>query len=183
MFLSPTDASRIYEVSKVALYKDMGDGIISYETDAKGKRRKINVAELDRVYDKRTNDDITISNKNVNVHNEDTEANVTHTSSKVAKFETQISDLRAQVKKRDEDLEHWIAAHGKAQATADKIMALIEYKGRNEETSQYKQEMEDVKSALKDIKKQNEERDKQEEDRRLALQNMENKLKEQQKKT
>lgn len=52
MFISPTDAVKMYDVSKPTLYKDMSDGTISFTKDDRD-RRKINVAELDRLYEKR----------------------------------------------------------------------------------------------------------------------------------
>ena len=52
MFISPTDAVKMYDVSKPTLYKDMSDGTISFTKDDRD-RRKINVAELDRLYAKR----------------------------------------------------------------------------------------------------------------------------------
>lgn len=54
MFFSPTQATKHYEVSKPTLYKDIKEGKVSVTLDAK-KRKRINVAELDRVYKKREN--------------------------------------------------------------------------------------------------------------------------------
>ena len=65
MFVSPTDAVKMYNVSKPTLYKDMSDGKLSFEKDNRD-RRKINVAELDRIYSKRegNNEDLTSINGN-----------------------------------------------------------------------------------------------------------------------
>ena len=52
MSISPAEAIRLYDVSKPTLYKDMKEGTISYEQDDKNRRR-LNPAELDRVYKKR----------------------------------------------------------------------------------------------------------------------------------
>ena len=52
MHISPTEAVKIYDVSKPTLYKDMDAGKVSFEFDAREKRR-LNVAELERVYEKR----------------------------------------------------------------------------------------------------------------------------------
>jgi hypothetical protein len=45
MFISPTNAVKMYNVSKPTLYKDMSDGTLSFDKDDRG-RRKLNVAEL-----------------------------------------------------------------------------------------------------------------------------------------
>jgi len=55
MFLSPTQALKQFKVSKPTLYLDMNKGKLSYKLDDRGKR-KINVAELDRIYDKKQSD-------------------------------------------------------------------------------------------------------------------------------
>lgn len=52
MSLSPAEAIRIYDVSKPTLYKDMNNGTVSYVLDDK-KKRKLNPAELDRIYQKK----------------------------------------------------------------------------------------------------------------------------------
>lgn len=52
MFFSPTQATANYVVSKPTLYKDMSDGTLSYKIDGK-KRRRLNAAELDRLYEPR----------------------------------------------------------------------------------------------------------------------------------
>jgi hypothetical protein len=52
MYVSPTKAIKMYSVSKPTLYSDMKTGKLSYDLTDR-KKRKINVAELDRIYDKR----------------------------------------------------------------------------------------------------------------------------------
>ena len=52
MYVSPTKAVKMYQVSKPTLYEDMKSGKLSYEINDR-KKRKINVAELDRLYEKR----------------------------------------------------------------------------------------------------------------------------------
>ena len=52
MHISPTEAVKLYNVSKPTIYKDMEEGKVSFEFDARNKRR-LNVAELERVYVKR----------------------------------------------------------------------------------------------------------------------------------
>jgi hypothetical protein len=57
MSLSPAEAIRIYDVSKPTLYKDMNNGTVSYVLDDK-KKRKLNPAELDRIYQKKQQSDV-----------------------------------------------------------------------------------------------------------------------------
>lgn len=52
MFLSPTEALKQFNISKPTLYADMKTGKLSFKLDDRNKR-KINVAELDRIYDKK----------------------------------------------------------------------------------------------------------------------------------
>lgn len=52
MFISPTEAVNKYAVSKPTIYKDMNDGTLSFKIDEK-KRRRIDVSELDRLYELR----------------------------------------------------------------------------------------------------------------------------------
>jgi len=65
MFISPTDAVKRYELSKPTLYKDMSDGKLSFTKDDRN-RRKINVAELDRLYSKRKDAPADLTSVNVN---------------------------------------------------------------------------------------------------------------------
>ena len=125
MFISPAEALRRYAVSKPTLYSDMGDGKLSYSLDDRGKRR-INVAELDRLYEKRL-----AGAKHpdaVHVHDPEaqTEFNGKETAHLVAMLNQKIEHLDREVRARGEDAEKWREAFEKAQATADKITALIE---------------------------------------------------------
>lgn len=52
MFISPTQALKSYDISKPTLYADMKKGKLSFKTDDRGKR-KIDVSELDRIYEKK----------------------------------------------------------------------------------------------------------------------------------
>lgn len=47
--LSVTEALKLVDVSKTTLYSDMDKGVVSFELDAKGRKR-IDTAELQRVY-------------------------------------------------------------------------------------------------------------------------------------
>jgi predicted site-specific integrase-resolvase len=75
MFISPTNAVKMYNVSKPTLYKDMSDGTLSFDKDDRG-RRKLNVAELDRLYDKREDAKTDLTSANVNSGQSLTESNV-----------------------------------------------------------------------------------------------------------
>jgi len=125
MFISPAEALRRYAVSKPTLYSDMGDGKLSYSLDDRGKRR-INVAELDRLYEKRLAG--AKPAEAVNVHDPDaqTEFNGKEPAHLVAMLNQKIEHLDREVRARGEDAEKWREAFEKAQATADKITALIE---------------------------------------------------------
>ena len=77
MFISPTDAVKMYDVSKPTLYKDMSDGKLSFTKDDRD-RRKINVAELDRLYQKRLDTAEGLTSINGNKKDGLTEPNVNH---------------------------------------------------------------------------------------------------------
>lgn len=93
MFISPTNAIKMYDVSKPTLYKDMSEGKLSYTKDDR-KRRKINVAELDRIYQKRqaVEEDLTLDN--VKEITDFTEANV-----KNKQVTSQVKAIREQIEK------------------------------------------------------------------------------------
>lgn len=52
MLITPTKAVKLFKVSKPTLYNDMKSGKLSFELDGR-RKRKINVAELERLYDGR----------------------------------------------------------------------------------------------------------------------------------
>lgn len=74
MYVSPTKAIKMYEVSKPTLYSDMKSGKLSYNMTDR-KKRKINVAELDRLYDRRDIDEGQEASKSVNQKAQLTEFN------------------------------------------------------------------------------------------------------------
>lgn len=133
MFISPAEALRRYAVSKPTLYSDMGDGKLSYSLDDRGKRR-INVAELDRLYEKKPEGTKHSGAVNVHDHDAHTEFNGKDTTHSIAILNQKIEHLEREARARGEDAEKWREAFEKAQATADKITALIEDRslgGRN----------------------------------------------------
>lgn len=91
MYISPTDAVKMYDVSKPTLYKDMNDGKLSFNKDDRD-RRKLNVAELDRLYEKRADAEATLTSNNVNPGQGLTEPNVNH-----ARVEQQVKFMRDQI--------------------------------------------------------------------------------------
>jgi hypothetical protein len=125
MFISPAEALRLYAVSKPTLYSDMKDGKLSYQVDDRDKRR-INVAELDRLYEKRPEGTKHPGAVNVQDPVTQTELNGKDTTHLVAMLNQKIEHLDREVRARGEDADKWREAFEKAQATADKITALIE---------------------------------------------------------
>jgi hypothetical protein len=127
MYISPAEAVRLYDISKPTLYKDMMDGKLSYKEDER-KKRRINVAELDRVYEKRRSEDQTQTSQNVKPTDDNTVFNVNQTSPQLERLQQEVEFLRRELQARSEDTERWREAFDKAQATADKITALLEDK-------------------------------------------------------
>jgi predicted nucleic acid-binding Zn-ribbon protein len=125
MYISPAEAIRRYDVSKPTLYADMRDGKLSYQENERNKRR-INVAELDRVYEKRPSGDQT--SRNVQSAHDFTESNVKQPSRELEHLQQEVEFLKREIRARSEDIERWREAFDKAQATADKITALLEDK-------------------------------------------------------
>ena len=126
MYISPAEALRIYDVSKPTLYQDMKNGTLSFKFDDR-KRRKIDVAELDRLYEKRGSGGKAQESNNVKYPDENTEFNVNHTTrQQIEILQQQIEFLEREIKARSTDAERWQEAFERAQSTADKITALIE---------------------------------------------------------
>lgn len=75
MFISPTQAIKLYDVSKPTLYKDMSNGKLAHTKDDRN-RRKLNVAELDRVYEKRKGASADLTSTNVSSQHGLTASNV-----------------------------------------------------------------------------------------------------------
>lgn len=125
MNISPAEAIRRYDVSKPTLYSDMKDGKLSFTMDDR-KRRKINIAELDRLYEKRAGGNDNTSDDNVKNGSDNTESNVKDTSYEVGRLEKEVEYLKREVQNRQQETERWQEAFDKAQSTADKITALLE---------------------------------------------------------
>ncbi len=123
MHVSPTEAVKTYNVSKPTLYEDMKKGRISYQKNERNKRR-INVAELDRVYDKREGGS---KEENVKDRNDETELNGTK-SIDAAKIEiTYLKELNKQQKEQLEaQIQSLQGALDKAQEGQNRLTFLLE---------------------------------------------------------
>ena len=114
MWLSPTKAVKMYNVSKPTLYADMKDGSLCYKMNDR-KKRKINVAELDRLYDKRDSEEGASSSKTVKENSSLTETNVSkrkleqkleQAHAKIAESqEREITALKNQIENQKEQIE------------------------------------------------------------------------------
>ena len=114
MWLSPTKAVKMYNVSKPTLYADMKDGSLSYKMNDR-KKRKINVAELDRLYDKRDSEEGASSSKTVKENSSLTETNVSkrkleqkleQAHAKIAESQDrEITALKNQIENQKEQIE------------------------------------------------------------------------------
>lgn len=94
----------MYDVSKPTLYKDMSDGRLSFTKDER-KRRKINVAELDRLYEKREGDEEDFTLDNVNNSTGFTDSNVNSNASSKDLI-LQIKAIREQIEQaKDREIE------------------------------------------------------------------------------
>lgn len=126
MNISPAEAIRRYNVSKPTLYSDMKDGKLSFTLDDR-KRRKINIAELDRIYDKRDEEGALTEEKSVKSPVNNTQSNVKSTAEySMGRLELEVEYLKRELTNRQEETERWKEAFDKAQSTADKITALLE---------------------------------------------------------
>lgn len=126
MNISPAEALRRYNVSKPTLYSDMKDGKLSFTLDDR-KRRKINIAELDRIYDKREEEGALTVEKSVRSPINNTQSNVKSTAEySMGRLEIEVEYLKRELTNRQEETERWKDAFDKAQSTADKITALLE---------------------------------------------------------
>jgi len=88
MFVSPTKAIKMYEVSKPTLYKDMKDGKLSYEINDR-KKRKINVAELERIYEKRDTEEGASTSETVKQ-----KSSLTETNASSVKLQKELDEMR-----------------------------------------------------------------------------------------
>jgi Mg-chelatase subunit ChlI len=153
MLISPAEAVRQYDVSKPTLYSDMKEGKLSYKIDDR-KKRKIDVAELERLYEKRA---VTKTAKNVKSSSENTDSNVKLDQSKIDLLEQEIRFLKQQVEVKAEQEEKWQAAFEKAQQTADRVTALLtdQTKEKDQRAGDQEKKYDDLMKANELLRKQN----------------------------
>ena len=148
MNISPAEAIRRYNVSKPTLYSDMKDGKLSYTLDDR-KRRKINIAELDRIYDKREEEGTLTEEKSVNPPVNNTQSNVKSTAEySMGRLEIEVEYLKRELTNRQEETERWKDAFDKAQSTANKITALLEDQSAK---SRHENDKDEWKNTLKKL--------------------------------
>jgi hypothetical protein len=123
MHISPTEAVKTYNVSKPTLYEDMKNGRISYQKNERNKRR-INVAELDRVYDKRVGGSVST---NVKVRNDKTELNDSKSSDAADVEIRYLKELNKQQKEQFEaQVQSLQIALDKAQEGQNSVTRILE---------------------------------------------------------
>lgn len=177
MLVSPAKALEMYQVSKPTLYADMKSGKISFTKDDRGKR-KLEIAELDRVYVQREVLSKPATNQNITRMGQ-TDPQATEYEKKL--LEQQIKFLELQVKTKDEMIEQWQSAFEKAQKTADKITALLEdrsagQKGRGEELAK----IDYLEQAIKKLTEAEDRRLKEEEKKKQKREQMNSEAKKKQ---
>ena len=126
MFFTPTKAVEIYKVSKPTLYADMKSGKLSYKIDDRS-RRKINVAELERIYKKR--EEGTLQNETSKIVNQDNKKILSPNSDS---FEIEIKYLKEMLDKQEElyksQIEDLTEALKRSQEGQNKALLLLEDK-------------------------------------------------------
>jgi chromosome segregation ATPase len=166
MFISPTNAVKMYNVSKPTLYKDMSDGTLSFDKDDRG-RRKLNVAELDRLYDKREDAKTDLTSANVNSGQSLTESNVNNQQltrqlksireqientkdREIQLLEQQIEQFKDQIENLNRHLDETREEHRG-------YMRLLENKSKEQgaKTSQWDEKIQLMEYELKAVKEQN----------------------------
>lgn len=158
MFVSPTKAVKIYNVSKPTLYSDMKTGKLSYKVNERNKR-KINIAELDRVYEKRkTEEGISIS-KTVKPKSELTESYTNTTElenirKRLAESQKRENEL---LKQQIEQLQNQVEELNQNLSKALDITALLEDKreGQGVKEAQRDAKLEILERQLSKMEDQN----------------------------
>lgn len=176
MFLTPTKAVKLFKVSKPTLYNDMKSGKLSFELDGR-KKCKINVAELDRLYDKRDDTEEGLTSKTVNKKQNLTNLDVSHT-----KIEREIKSIREQIEsghKREvellnnqiEQLQSQVESLNKNLNKALDVTALLEDKreGQGAKESELDAKFKNMEQVIDELRPQNKRLlDKEEERQRKA---------------
>jgi hypothetical protein len=156
MNISPAEAVRRYNVSKPTLYADMKEGKLSFSVDEK-KRRRINVAEMERLYDTRTES----REEDFLPHNaQKTHLNVNPQQDNTGALEREIEFLKRELENKQSENENWQKALDKAQETAQRVTLLLEDKSKEKDNT--------LEQSLKALESRvaNQERDNKEEKER-----------------
>lgn len=178
MLISPAKAVSIYNVSKPTLYADMKSGKLSFTKDQRGKR-KIDHAELERVYEKRQDQSVNFTNTNAKERNESRgHESVISIQTELEKklMQQKIDFLESQLKSKDDMIDRWQDAFDKAQKTADKITALLEDKSILDQNSAYKDKIEALEGTINKLMVREEERQKRVEARQKRAEQKENQI-------
>ena len=166
MFISPTDAFKMYDVSKPTLYKDMSDGKLSFTKDNRN-RRKINVAELDRLYQKRQDASESLTSVNGNKKDSLTESNVNpqFLSQQVKTIREQIEQskgreiqlLEQQIEQFKDQIENLNRHLDETREEHRGYMRLLEDKREEQggKTSQWDEKLHMMEHELRAVKEQN----------------------------
>lgn len=180
MFLSPTKAVKLYKVSKPTLYNDMKSGKLSFELDGRNKR-KINVAELERLYDQRKEINEDLTSKTVK-----DKQSLTNSNGKDLNIEREIQTIREQIQashKREvellnnqiEQLQNQVENLNTNLNKALDVTALLEDKreGQGAKESEIDAKFKSMEAVIEDLRAQNrrflereEERQRKREERR-----------------
>ncbi len=176
MYISPTEAIKMYDVSKPTLYKDMSEGNLSYRKDDR-KRRKINIAELDRLYQKREGQGNDLTSNNVKRDTPLTELNVNnkHVAAQIKVIQEQIQSGHNRevelLNNQIEQLQNQIENLNKNLNKALDITALIEDKREEQgaKTSHWEQKFELMGQEINTLKLQNQKLISREEERKRRI--------------
>lgn len=162
MAISPTEALRMFNVSKPTLYKDMAEGNISYSLDRKGRRR-LDPAELERAYDLRAKKE---NSDDVKVRKEPLSSNLPEGFVSQQHFE----DVKEQLSERIEELKELLDNQHKLleKASNEKIL-LIEDQRKKEKTPDWEKSFRALEARLANQEKADKERKEREE--RMEKQN------------
>jgi len=158
MMVSPTKAIKMYNVSKPTLYSDMKTGKLSYDINDR-KKRKINIAELERVYEKRKTEEGDSTSESVKQKLNLTESNTNHTElenirKSLADSQQRENDL---LRQQIDQLQNQVEALNKNLNKALDITALLEDKreGQGAKEKQRDAKLEILERQLAKMEDQN----------------------------
>lgn len=171
MLVSPSKALNMYQVSKPTLYADMKTGKLSFTKDDRGKR-KVDIAELERLYPKREEGAFKPLNNNVRKSLDQTFSNVGSGTADLEKqlLEQKVGFLEEQIRSQEGMIERWQDAFDKAQKTADKITALIEDRSNQKVQGIDQEKIDRLEKTIQKLVEREEERIRKMEERRLQKQ-------------